>query len=110
MFLWPTGQALCLSGGTTGDVVTSAVDDCTVDSRFRGNDEMRGGLWVSAGGHRDPPLRLRSGTGHCASIDDFGQLCINQPFIVKSYPPATVHALDFATAILRRLERGAYGG
>ena len=32
--------ALCLSGGTTGDVVTSAVDDCNVDSRFRGNDEV----------------------------------------------------------------------
>ena len=39
------------------------VGQCTavVDSRFRGNDEIRGGLWVFAGGHRDPPLRLRSG-------------------------------------------------
>ena len=65
------GRPLCLSGGTTGDVVTSAVDDYNVDSRFRGNDEMRGGLWVSAGGHRDPaptitvgdrPLCLSGGT------------------------------------------------
>ena len=23
-----------------------------------GNDEIRGLLWVSAGGHRDPPLRF----------------------------------------------------
>ncbi len=49
-----------------GIVHTITVDDCNVDSRFRGNDEMRGGndemrggLWVSAGGHRNPPLRLR---------------------------------------------------
>ena len=48
------------------------VGGCRVDSRFRGNDEIRGGndeirggndeirgvLWVSAGGHRDPPLRF----------------------------------------------------
>ena len=39
-----------------------------MDSRFRGNDEIRGGndeirgvLWVSAGGHRDPPLRFWGG-------------------------------------------------
>ncbi len=40
-------------------------------TRFRGNDEIRGGLWVFAGGHRDPLpdqagdrlLRLRPGTG-----------------------------------------------
>ncbi len=51
MFLWPTGQSpLCLYGGTTGDVVTSAVDDYNVGSRspigvgdkLSGNDEMRG--------------------------------------------------------------------
>ena len=34
-----------------------------VDSRFRGNDEMRVGAWDAAGGHRDPPLRLRAGCG-----------------------------------------------
>ena len=67
MFLWRRGKPLCLSGTATGDVVTIAVDDRNVDSRFRGNDENRGGLWVSAGGHRDPPLRLRSGTGPCLS-------------------------------------------
>ncbi len=39
-----------------------------MDSRLRGNDEIRGGLWVFAGGHRNPLpdqagdrlLRLRS--------------------------------------------------
>ncbi len=48
------GTGLCLSGGTTGDVVTNAVDDRIVDSLFRGNDEIRGGLWVFAGEYRDP--------------------------------------------------------
>ena len=28
-----------------------------VGDKLSGNDEMRVGLWVSAGGHRDPPLR-----------------------------------------------------
>ncbi len=40
--------------------------------KLRGNDGIRGGLWVFAGGHRDPLpgltgdrlLRLRAGTSH----------------------------------------------
>ena len=60
---------------TAGNVPAITVDDCNVDSRFRGNDEMRGGndemrggndemrVWDvgfrTGGGHRDPPLRLR---------------------------------------------------
>ena len=48
------GTGPSLSGGTTGDSVASVVDDRKVDSRFRGNDEMRVGLWVLAGGHSAP--------------------------------------------------------
>ena len=55
-------KPLRLSRTTTGDAVTITIDDRIVDSRFRGNDEIRGGLRVFAGGHRDPPLRLRPGT------------------------------------------------
>ena len=78
MFLWRRNKLLCLSGGATGDVVTSAVDDYNVDSRspigvgdkFSGND----GGWAGCGfpragtGTRPPDqgrgqaLRLRSGT------------------------------------------------
>ncbi len=35
-------RPLCLSGGTTGDAVTITIDDRIVDSRFRGNDGIRG--------------------------------------------------------------------
>ena len=55
----PIGVGDKLSGN---DEIRAGDDEMRgrVDSRFRGNDEIRGGLWVSAGGHRDPPLRLRA--------------------------------------------------
>ena len=87
-----------------------------MDSRFRGNDENRGGLWVSAGGHRDPPLRLRSGTSSAgmtkwgAGIDRYRRRIVGQlPGIVQilmshgqyvdalyEQVPHTVNATDLA--------------
>ena len=67
------GRPLCLSGGTTGDVVTSAVDDYNVDSRFHGNDEMRD---VGCGFHECGcilmwiPLRSPIGVGDKFSGND----------------------------------------
>ena len=83
--------------GNHGDAVTNAVDDRNVDSRFRGNDEMRGGLWVSAGGHRDPPLRLRSGTEpvpgligeHCACPGEPGGMSLRVRLMIVMWIPAS---------------------
>ena len=74
MFLWRGGRPLYLSEGTTGDVVTSAVDDRNVDSRFCGNDEMRGvGFRGRAQG---PAPTIAVGDRACPRLDR-GALCLS---------------------------------
>ena len=40
-----------------------------------GNDEIRGVLWVSAGGHRDPPLRFWVGDKLSGNDEAGGLIC-----------------------------------
>ncbi len=75
------------------DDAGAASSGSDVDSRFRGNDGIWGGLWVFAGGHRDPPLRSmpaldpRSSRGQAPAIAVEG--CPGQPRGDCPYPDAT---------------------
>ena len=58
---------------------------------------MRGGLWVSAGGHRDPPLRLRSGAEpvhgligeHCACPGEPQGMPLRVRLMIAMWIPAS---------------------